>query len=816
MAKRGFFTPATSIKSRLLLLLLAITAAATVSIALVAVYVNQASGQSAQKISSEALLAQAESYLVQITEGNARENDLVLDQVKRETQKIAEFAGAAFDNPEAFGSQEHWKAEEHMAYGPDGQFANTVNDVSSVFVPNTQLVDEPTLQDIEVSSNLDYLFVSAYNNTPNVQAIYFGSSHDVVRYYPNIDLGAVLPPDFQATGRIWYSGSLNANNPEKGPWWTPPYVDATGRGLVTTAAAPIYNRAGELVGVIGLDLTLTDVRANVESTRFLRSGYSFLIDNTGHTVALPDQGFRDILGREPKPEDINLDLTQIDTPFTPIVDKMIQAQSGFEQLELNGRSLFVAYAPLKSTGWSLGSVIEAQDVLAAIGTLQAELNNNARVLVLSRILPISAIVFVLVTLLGLFLTNRLVVPIQQLAAEAQKIGEGEWDINLPPTTNDEIGVLARAFQVMAEQIHGFIRELEKRVAERTRDLERRNTQLQVAAEIAREATAIHDLDELLELAVNLIRGRFGFYHAGIFLLDEKNEYAVLNAATGEAGREMLSRGHRLKIGQVGMVGYATASGQARIALDVEHDPAHYKNPLLPETRSEMTLPLKVGERIIGALDVQSQYSNAFTEDDIAIMQVMADQLAIAIENARLIQQSQENLRQLEILYGNYSQKAWKELAESSITLGYQYDQRGIKPISRNDEPVESPSIRMAGQAPKRTPIRVRGQVVASIDAWPEDGELDPETHSLIKAIAERLGQTLENARLFREAQQRAEAERIVSEVTSRIRETIDIETILQTAAVEFRRALNLAEAEIRLSSLPTSQPPGNGSNPQPE
>ena len=814
MVKRGLFTPATSIKSRLLLLLLAITAAATASIAMVAVYVNQVSGQSAQKISGKALLTQAETYLVQLTEGNARENDLVLDQVKRETQKIAEYAAAAFDNPEAFGSQERWKAGEHMAYGSERQYANTVNDISSVFVPNTIQVDEATIRDIELSANLEYLFVSAYNNTPNVQAIYFGTPHEVVRYYPNIDLGAVLPPDFQATGRIWYSGSMIEKNPEKGSWWTPPYVDATGRGLVTTAAAPVYNHAGELVGVIGLDLTLKDIRANVESTRFLRSGYSFLIDNTGHTVALPDQGFRDIFGRDAKPDEIYLDLTKTDSPFTPIVKKMMNAQSGFEQFELNGRSLFIAYAPLKSTGWSLGSVIEARDVLSAISTLQVELSNNARMLVLTRILPISAIVFVLVTLLGIFLTNRLVVPIQQLAAEAQKIGAGDWDISLPSTGNDEIGVLARAFQVMAKQIHGFIRELEKRVAERTRDLERRNTQLQVAAEIAREATAIHNLDELLELAVNLIRGRFGFYHAGIFLLDEKNEYAVLNAATGEAGREMLARGHKLKIGQVGMVGFATANGQARIALDVEHDPAHYKNPLLPETRSEMTLPLKVGELIIGALDVQSQYPNAFTEDDITIMQVMADQLAIAIENARLIQQSQENLRQLEVLYGDYSQKAWKELTESSITLGYQYDQRGIKPISRNADTVDNLMLRVEPQAPVRTPIQVRGQVVASIDAWPEDGELDPETNALIRAIAERLGQTLENARLFDEAHQRAEAERIVSEVTSRMRETMDIETVLQTAVMEFRRVLSLTEAEIRLGSVLDVESWGNGSKPE--
>jgi GAF domain-containing protein/HAMP domain-containing protein len=698
-----------------------------------------------------------------------------------------------------------------MAFGADGQFANSTEDITSVFVPNTVQIDERTIQDIQSGAFLEHLFVSAYNNTPNVEAIYFATPREVVRYYPNINLGAVLPPDFAATGRIWYSGSTSENNPEKKPWWTPPYVDATGRGLVTTAAAPVYSNSGNLVGVVGLDLTLQDVRANVESTRFLRSGYSFLIDNTGHTVALPDQGFRDIFGRDPQEGDINLDLTQTPSAFSPFISRMITGESGFERFEIGGRSLFIAFAPLESTGWSIGSVIEAEDVLSSIATLQSELNNNARSLLLTRILPISAIIFILVTLLGLLLTTRLVTPIQKLAAEAQKIGEGEWEINLPLTGNDEIGVLARAFQVMVEQIHEFIRDLETRVAERTRDLERRSTQLQVAAEIAREATAIHDLDELLELAVNLIRGRFGFYHAGIFLVDDKNEFAILSAATGEPGREMLLQGHKLKIGQVGMVGYVTGTGQPRIALDVERDPTHYQNPLLPETRSEMTLPLKVGERIIGALDVQSQNPDAFSEDDIAIMQVVADQLAVAIENARLIQDSQEMVRQLEKLYGNYSLTAWKELADASITVGYQYDQRGVHPL-RRDKSVESGPIgKEWALAPVKIPILVRGQVVATLEAWPQDADMDPEAKALLETIVERLGQTLENARLFSETQQRAEIERLVSEVTGRIRETMDIQTILQTAAIEIRQALDLSEAEIRLSTPPPpARPSDNG------
>jgi two-component system cell cycle sensor histidine kinase/response regulator CckA len=196
-----------------------------------------------------------------------------------------------------------------------------------------------------------------------------------------------------------------------------------------------------------------------------------------------------------------------------------------------------------------------------------------------------------------------------------------------------------------EQIQRHAEELEQRVAERTRDLERRTAQLQVAAEVARDAVTAHNLDDLLSSAVDLVRERFGYYHAGIFLLDRPGEYAVLRAATGEAGRQMLEAEHKLKVGEVGIVGYVTGSGRSRVSLDVGADAVHFENPSLSRTRSEMALPLKVGGRVIGALDVQSIHEAAFDEDDVATLQIMADQLAVAIERTQLFEQTQATLEQ---------------------------------------------------------------------------------------------------------------------------------------------------------------------------
>ncbi|HEC33633.1 MAG TPA: GAF domain-containing protein, partial [Chloroflexi bacterium] len=200
-----------------------------------------------------------------------------------------------------------------------------------------------------------------------------------------------------------------------------------------------------------------------------------------------------------------------------------------------------------------------------------------------------------------------------------------------------------------QEVQGYTRELEQRVAERTSDLERRTIQLRAAAAVASDAVTAQELDDLLDRVVNLVRDRFGFYHVGIFLVDEEGEYAILKAATGEAGRQMLEYGHKLKVGEVGIVGHVTGSGQPHVALDVGADAAHFKNPLLPETRSELALPLRVGEQTIGALDVQSTQEAAFDEEDVTILQTMTDQLAVAIEKLKRTAQIQAQYARLEAI-----------------------------------------------------------------------------------------------------------------------------------------------------------------------
>jgi GAF domain-containing protein/HAMP domain-containing protein len=242
---------------------------------------------------------------------------------------------------------------------------------------------------------------------------------------------------------------------------------------------------------------------------------------------------------------------------------------------------------------------------------------------------------------ALLVSERITRPLADLTATANLIAAGDTSHEVPHTDHqDEIGTLARAFNQMTQQLRDSITGLEEQVAERTRQLQeanyklqRRAIQFEVSAQVGRAITSILNLDDLLAEVVNLIRNRFGFYHAGIFLLDESNEWAVLRQATGEAGQRMLAKKHRLAVGSESIVGWVAANHQPRVALDVGADAVHFKNPELPHTRSEIALPLIVGDRLLGVLDVQSTEEAAFDEEDMAILSLMADQVTVAIENA---------------------------------------------------------------------------------------------------------------------------------------------------------------------------------------
>ena len=436
------------------------------------------------------------------------------------------------------------------------------------------------------------------------------------------------------------------------------------------------------------------------------------------------------------------------------------------------------------------------------------------------------LVVIFAALAAIPLSSALTAPIRRLMTVADAITSGNMNARATIETEDEFGMLASAINQMTSELQQNLINLEQRVSERTRDLEKRSNQLQAVAEIGRAAATLRNVDELLSMVTRLISERFGFYHAGIFLLEEQNiirkdatdelgvRYAVLRAANSEGGQRMLARGHKLRVGQQGIVGYVTGTGNPRIALDVGEDSKYFNNPDLPETHSEMTLALSSGRKIIGALDVQSIQPNAFTREDVAIMQTLADLVAIAIENARLFRESNEALETSRRIYGEISHRSWMEIlnerAELSYTsldypslgdnLGQDRNVEGEGNEGEKGEDIER--VERHGNYPLSLPIKVRETVIGYLDTFKpkESGGWTPEEYDMVTTIIEQLGVALESARLYEASQLQAERERLVGEVASRMRESLNVDAVLRTAVQELRQSLGISEVEVRLKS----------------
>ncbi len=353
-------------------------------------------------------------------------------------------------------------------------------------------------------------------------------------------------------------------------------------------------------------------------------------------------------------------------------------------------------------------------------------------------------------------------------------------------------------------------DLELRIRERTASLEKRASQLQAVSSMARNITAIKDLDSLLPNTTRLVSEQFGFYHTGIFLLDEAREFAVLKAANSLGGTRMLARGHRLPLDEHSIVGYAASHEEPRIALDVGAEAVYFNNPDLPDTSSEMALPLRSGGQVIGVLDVQSREKNAFVQEDISVLATLADQIAVAIENARLHDESQQALAESRSTFERYVQQQWSSFAQQVRHTGFVYDGKQVIPLDKKLKREEIPSGTQIGSQTIATssttvtlPIRLRGQTIGYLDVRSKRGDREWTRGeiTLLEAAAERAGLALENARLVESAQRRASRERSIGEISAKIGAVSDIDSILQTAVEELGRKLsNAAEVVLEIDS----------------
>jgi len=374
--------------------------------------------------------------------------------------------------------------------------------------------------------------------------------------------------------------------------------------------------------------------------------------------------------------------------------------------------------------------------------------------------------YALVCLVVLFIVHSsvssLLMPLNRLVFSARRLIEAQDTQDA--VYRDEIDSLDAAVKGMEKRIEVLSTDLETQIKRRTRDLE-------LAARIGQEVAKLYDIDTLLNRAINLIADELGFYHAQVFLVDDAGLNAVLVHSRGKAGEELLKRNFKIPVGSDTVIGTVTQKGTPVIVNDtLARNIKHGFNPLLPETRAEIGLPLISGDKIIGALDIQSKQPNVFFEDDLPTYALLSSQLAIAIENARLVSQTGKRMQQIDMLNRQLTRAAWQTTrSQDKLNTVYRYN---LLNVERDATPQERAAL--------RSEISIRGEVIGELMADPGDGQAFSEGDAVIlEAVANRVALAIENARLFQETQSTLNETSVLYQLTRHLNEASTLEDIVQ-------------------------------------
>ena len=532
-------------------------------------------------------------------------------------------------------------------------------------------------------------------------------------------------------------------------------------------------------GALTAEVNLQFMWTLVNQLKIGATGYAYIVDNSGNLIS-----FRDT-ERVLSGENVS-HISEVQNFITNPSASRDLTQDVNTYIGLLGEKVVGTYVPLSTPHWAVVTELPYTEAYAPVFRI---LTTNIIAVLLMGILA---------GLIGVILARRLAIPLVNLTSTATHIANGDLELKAEVSGASEIVTLAIAFNTMTDQLRNLIDSLEQRVQERTNALERRRQQDQAVASVARSIASIQDLDMVLPEITKLVSRQFDFYHVGIFLTDENQENAVLRAANSLGGKRMLERKHQLPLDGNSIVGFSISRGEPRIALDVGTDAVYFDNPDLPDTRSEMALPLRVGRQVIGALDVQSTQPNAFTEENIPSLATLADQISIALENARLFSEARKALEETKSTFGSYVRGEWSSFAQQAKSTGYQFDGKRTIPLDEKSTQEKGKALPQTGRLTLEkdkkefvVPIRLRGQTIGYIDVKSKNDERKwvQDDLTLLEAAAERAALALENARLVASAQRRASRERTIGDISSRVGAVSDMDTIMQIAVEELARKI---------------------------
>ncbi|MEQ8672573.1 MAG: GAF domain-containing protein [Aggregatilineales bacterium] len=583
---------------------------------------------------------------------------------------------------------------------------------------------------------------------------------------PTFPLGTDLSSTFG------YQGGVIAADRGENQRFSVQEVDNATNIFTTT----VIRRSGEVVGyVTGLINQEVILNALSDPAPF-RNTHSYLITLTDALISGDDYRQQ----------------AQASAVHSP-VQLAIGGQSGVRTYNVDGTAYIGHYGPITNTPFAI--ITET--------SLESGFFNA---LITRRLLPVAVGMIVIGLVMVALLNQSITPPLRSIQSKINALQDGDFASTVLHTErNDEIGDLARAFVETREQMRLTVEELQVRIDERFRDIE-------AMGEVSYFAASQRDLQTLMDRVVGLIADKFdNIYHAQIFLLNTELTYSVLRASTGEPGQQLLARGHRLAVGSVSVVGQVTSTGRTVNARDITSSEVHQRNEFLPDTRAEVAIPLLFGDTIIGALDVQSKQSDTFTEDQVKVLEILATQIAVAIENARLYQESTQRLQEINMVNRQAVSRAWTEYMDARRQTRIESHAGTITTTNLDtlrDEAMETgyPAIGDVsdrGTIPVAVPIILREEVLGAVEWEIPVEQFSNDKIQLGQELVTRLAISLDNARLFQESQRATNRERLVNEIATRLSAQTDISQILQTAVREVGQALRAPQVSIQL------QPAGN-------
>lgn len=732
----------------------------------------------------------------------AKDINNLLSGAEDDLKEIAGFRSSLETNGIEEVNATYWNAQVEMVRQPGGQYDNSNSDPGAVFIPNRYTLSDQLINNLNTSIYLNLVVPNVIEAHPEFPGVYYISKFGYTIYYPNIDLANNIDPGFDPTQELFYTIASPSNNPSREPRWTPPYEDPAGAGLIVTISIPVYHD-DSFMGVMGADIKLSNVVNLVSSINITESGIPLLVDESGVIIAMSEGGY-DFLGLNSETLEDNQSPSQniLDSPSEDIQNlalQIVSTDSGISKFNINGIETYVAVSTLDTTGYKLAYIAPASDLESEIVISRAEVDNQIRQSFQSAAV-ILALLFISAFLVSLLVGQVITRPLTRLIETVEQIAAGNLSSRASVETGDESGMLAKSFNLMADRLSQTLQGLEDRISERTSELEALNENsiyraslFESIARISRIINTTKTLEQLLPQIAETISDQLGYYHVGIFLLDTQSEYAILKAANSEGGKVMLARNHRLRVGETGIVGYVTHSGTPRIALDVGQDAIFFNNPDLPETHSEVALPLRSGTEIIGALDVQSKLTNAFSDEDVNILSVLADQVSIAIQNANSFEQSREALQKAEHAAAQLSASQWSEFLKQKAALAFHYDGTNTAEVQPETKVQQNNLI---------IPILLRGAQIGTIKLSAPDGKRiwDDNEIAITQATAQRAALAIETARLLQDAQKQAAKERVIGDISSKIGSLVNIENIVQTTIQELGDTLPGTDVAIQFTT----------------